>query len=457
MQPDGHRWRKPTLLISTMALLIGPAIAQAQEAEPAAMAPYELHYQTTYIWQRHPTFAAAYSGPNSLRAEREPRSFTLTGTAYFGVRAWPGGEIYFNPEVTSSESLSDLHGLGGLTNGEDQKGGGKDPRFYRARLFARQTWNLGGGTDDIESAPNQLAGTVDRNRLVLTVGTLSLIDIFDNNAYSHDPRTQFLNWTMMAAGAFDFAADTRGYTSGFALEYYRDGWALRFGRFMQAKESNGQQMDVHLFRHYGDQIEVEHDHELGGQPGKLRLLAFRNHVRMGGFQDALDAWRANGQVGVPSVADVRKERSKTGWAINLEQAANDAVGLFARLSANDGKSETYAFTEAERSLSAGISLKGNAWRRAEDVVGFGLVRDGLADAHRQYLANGGLGAFIGDGVPPPGMSYRYAAEQACEAYYNLALGRGVALALDVQRIRNPGYNAARGPANFLGLRLHAEI
>jgi len=463
MRLDGARLRNHFLGLLLIVLTAGRALAdgneptQAEGTDPVEFQPYDFRFQSTYIWQRHSAFGAAYSGPNSLRTESETRSYTLTGTAFMGIRAWQGGEIYFNPEVTSSESMSDLHGLGGLTNGENQKGGGRDPRFYRARLFARQTWNLGGGSETVESAPNQLAGMIDKERLVLTIGTLSLIDIFDTNAYAHDPRSQFLNWAIMAAGAFDFAADTRGYTSGAALEYYLDDWALRVGRFIQPTESNGQQMDVHILRHYGDQVEIEHGHQLAGQPGKLRLLAFRNRVQMGGFQDALDAWAAGGKIGIPAVADVRRERSKVGWSVNLEQAIGDDAGLFARLSANDGKSETYAFAEIERSLSGGVSLKGRRWQRAADIVGLGLVQNGLADVHRQYLANGGLGAFIGDGVPPPGTSYHYAPERVLEMFYNIAVGHGATAAIDFQRIWNPAYNADRGPLGVLGVRLHLEF
>ena len=463
MRLDGARLRNHFLGLLLIVLTVGWAFADdsapapADVAKPVEFQPYDCRFQSTYIWQRHRAFGAAYSGPNSLHTESEPRSYTLTATAFMGVRAWPGGEVYVNPEVTSSESLSDLHGLGGLTNGENQKGGGRDPRFYRARLFARQTWNLGGGSEAVASAPNQLGGMIDKERLVLTVGTLSLADIFDTNAYSHDPRSQFLNWAIMAAGAFDFAADTRGYTSGAALEYYFGDWAFRVGRFIQPKESNGQQMDVHILRHYGDQIEIERGHEIAGLPGKLRLLTFRNRVQMGGFQDALDAWAAGGKIGVPSVADVRRERRKVGWSVNLEQAISDEAGVFARLNANDGKSETYAFAEIERSLSGGISLKGRRWRRANDSVGLGLVQNDLSDVHRQYLANGGLGAFIGDGVPPPGMSYRYAPERALEVVYNIALGHGATAAVDVQRIWNPAYNADRGPVGVLGARLHIDF
>ncbi len=417
----------------------------------------EAKFQSTYVWQRHPAFPAAYSGPNSFGPEAERRSYTLTATAFLGARVWAGGEVHFNPEMIASQSLSNLHGLGALTNGENQKGGGPEPTFYRARLFLRETWNLGGGRETVESAPNQLAGAVDKHRIVLTVGNVSLIDLFDNNAYSHEPRSQFLNWTIMTHGAFDYAADSRGYTVGAAVEYYRGAWALRAGRFEQPKESNGLPLDSRIFAHYGDQVEIEHDHEIVGQPGRIRLLAFHNRARMGGFQDALDAWRAGGRVGVPSVAAVRRDRDKYGWGINLEQSATADAGLVLRGSANDGRSETYAFTEVERSLSGGVAVKGSRWSRPDDTVGLAFAVNGLSAAHRDYLAHGGLGAFIGDGVPPPGTNFHYARESVFETYYNVSLAKGTQVSIDLQRAGHPAYNADRGPVNVLGARIHIEL
>lgn len=429
-------------------LLSAPAFAETQD--------FDVKLQSTYVWQKHPSFPAGYSGPNSLLPMREPRSYTLTATAFVGARLWQDGELYFNPEMISSQSLSTLHGLGALTNGENQKGGGPTPTFYRARLFLRQTWGFGGGSDSVESAPNQLAGTADRDRLVLTFGNVSLLDIFDNNAYSHDPRTQFLNWTMMTYGAFDYAADARGYTWGAALEYYRGNWAYRAGRFEQPIESNGLTLDSKIFQHYGDQVEIEHQHEIAGQTGKVRWLFFRNHAKMGSFLDAIHSWDTGGRTGAPSVADVRRESTKTGWGISLEQALGGDAGLFLRASRNDGQTETYAFTEVENSLSGGLLLKGVKWGRQNDAVGIAIVRNGLSDAHRQYLAYGGLGAFIGDGAPPSGMIFHYAEEQVVEAFYNANVGRGIWIALDYQYIRNPAYNADRGPVDVYGMRMHFE-
>ncbi|MDD5180983.1 MAG: carbohydrate porin [Gallionellaceae bacterium] len=405
-------------------------------------------FQVTYVWQRKSAFTAPYSGTNSLTPELEKRSYSLSATAYFGARVWQGGEVYFNPEVIMSQSLSSLTGLGGLTNGENQKGGGANPTFYNARLFLRQTWGFGGGSEKVESAANQLAGTIDKHRLVLTAGKIGLIDVFDGNAFSHDPRTQFLNWSLMTHGAFDYAADQRGYTVGAALEYYHDDWVFRIGRFEQPKESNGLPLDSRIMAHHGDQFEIEHGYEIAGQPGKLRLLAFHNEARMGGFQNALDLWKANGKAGVPDVGNVRKDQSKYGFGINLEQNLDNDIGLFIRASWNDGSTETYAFTEIERSLSGGVMVKGTAWSRPNDILGLGYACNGLSSVHRAYLAAGGLGVFIGDG------RLNYQPEEIFEGFYNLNITRNTLLTLDYQHIANPAYNTDRGPVSVAGVRLH---
>jgi hypothetical protein len=449
------------LVTSTYAgMLSGEAIADGEmDPPPNWKAPRELareapeekfnaYYQATYVWQRHPGFPARYTGPNSLNPNAE-RGYSFTATAYFGWRPWPGGELYFNPEAIRANALSGLTGLGGLTNGENQKSATQELHTYRARLFLRQTWGFGGGKERLESLANQLGGEVDQRRLVLTAGNVALIDIFDVNPYSHDPRTHFLNWALMTHGAFDYAADARGYTWGAALEYYADDWVFRVGRFMQPVESNGLRLDHRIMRHYGDQIEIEHAHEVAGLSGNVRLLAFRNYARMGGFRDALDFAAANG--GTPDVANVRKDRNKHGFGININQAVSNDLGFLVRASWNDGQTETYAFTEIERSVTFGLKLTGSRWGRSEDAVYLGAVRNGLSDAHRDYLAAGGIGFFIGDG------QINYHPEEIAEVMYVVRGNRWLWVAFDFQHIRNPAYNADRGPVNVFGARVHVEF
>jgi hypothetical protein len=409
---------------------------------------YDAHYQATYVWQNHAPFRALYSGRNSLRPERE-RSYTFTATGYFGLRPWSGGEIYFNPEAIESIAMSNLTGLGGFSNGENQKGSGRTLTVYAARAFLRQTWGYGGDRERVESSANQLSHDAEARRLVLTAGKFSLLDVIDANPYSHDPRVQFLNWALMTHGAYDFAADARGYTWGAALEYYHDDWALRAARALEPHQSNGLQLDYRISGHHGDQVELEHAHTLAGQAGKVRLLAFRNYARMGGFRDALDFAAANG--GTPDVGNVRKDQVKYGYGINLQQQLNQDAGAMLRASWNDGALETYAFTEIERSVSGGINIKGSGWRRADDLLFLGLVQNGLSSEHRDYLAAGGLGMFIGDG------RINYKPEQIAEAMYVAKAAKLVWVGLDFQRIKNPAYNADRGPVSVAGLRLHFEL
>jgi len=426
------------LLLAALAPIAGARAGELPQEET-----WNAHAQATYVWQLKPSFPSAYSGPHSLLPQRET-GYSFSATAAFGLRPWAGGELYLDPELVQGKAFSGLHGLGGLGNGEQQRTSGTSPTLYRARLFLRQTWNLGGERQAVESDMNQLAGTVDSRRLVLTAGNLAVSDIFDDNAYAHDARSQFLNLAFTTHGAWDFAADARGYTWGAALEYDDGPWAVRGGRFMMPAESNGLPLDKRIFRHYGDQLEVERATSLLGQPGKLRLLAFRDRARMGGFRDALAA--AGG--GIPDVAQVRRERGKTGFGVSAEQALGENAGLFARASWNDGRSETYAFTEIERSVSAGLMLQGAAWGRAGDSAGLAVARNGLSAAHRAYLAAGGLGAFIGDGR----LDYR--PESSAEAWYKIPLAKGAELTLDFQHIANPGYNRARGPVDVGSLRLH---
>lgn len=436
-------------LIQCLPALVGSLLPAFCFAEVAETEDWNAKFQATYVWQDKRPFPAAYSGTNSLSAGKE-HSYSFTATAALGFRPWAGGELYFNPEAAQGVPLSNLTGLGGFTNGEIARSSGPTLTVYRARLFLRQTWGMSGEQEIVESAANQLVGTVDKRRWVLTAGNLSVLDVFDGNAYSHDPRTQFLNWSLMTHGAYDYAADARGYSWGIALEWYHDDWTVRAGRFIQPKEPNQQALDPHIFQHYGDQLEVEHAHTIGGQPGKLRVLAFRNRAKMSSFQDALNLAARTG--GTPDINDVRTgEQVKHGFGLNLEQAMSNNVGLFARASWADGRTETYAFTEIDRSMSGGAVVRGTSWGREQDSMGVALARNGLSKVHRNYLAAGGMGFFIGDG------RLNYRPETVFEAFYNLNLTKAAWVSLDWQRIRNPAYNADRGPINVASVRLHTEF
>ncbi len=408
--------------------------------------------QSTYIWQHKPGMRSPYGGAFSLPAGPE-NAYTFSFTAAFGKRLWDGAEFYFDPEVVQGVPLSgNLIGMAGFYNGEITRAAGSQPTAYKARLFVRQTWGQGGGTEQVASAMNQLAGAVDKNRIVLTAGFLPALDIFDNNRYAHDPRTQFFNWCGMTSCAFDYAADARGYSWGIALEDYRGDWVFRVGQFMEPKDPNILALDWQFFRHYGQNFEIEHAHELGGEPGKVRILAYRNAARMGSFANAMASpnFAADNAAGITATGRVRQEAVKYGLGYNLEQAITDQIGLFSRAMWQDGRYETFAFTEAHRSFSLGTSLSGALWARDHDTLGLAYMRNALSGIYRQYLAAGGLGYFIGDG------KLNYADEQIVEGYYSMSVLRSVSLTADYQYLRNPAYNADRGPARIAGVRVHWE-
>ena len=436
----------------TLVLLAAlPLLAQAEQATEEN---WNAKFQTTYNWQKHPAFSAAYSGPNSIITSAE-EMYTFSATALLGFRPWKGGEIYLNEEVVEGVPFStNLVGLGGFTNGEITRAGGTTPVLYQQRLFLRQTWNNGGGTERIESGLNQLAGSLDKNRFVLTIGNFSTLDVFDPNTYAKDPRTQFMNWGNWTYAAYDYAADARGFGWGFATEWNFDNWALRFARMSGPKEPNILPADLALNVHYGDQIEIEHEHSLYGRSGKIRLLGWHNRAKLATFNDALIWLNAHpGQHSGPDAlyAVRNTEQDKYGLGINIEQAFNDSIGFFLRVMKADGRTETHALTEVDGSFSSGLAIKGDLWERGEDSIGLALMQNTISDDRRRFLEAGGTSFFIGDG------GLRYRPETIFEGYYSLHLYKSSWLTPDYQYIENPAYNADRGPIHVFAIRFHAEF
>lgn len=438
-------------------LLCSPMFFQgsAQAQDNAELTPaFGFHAQATYIWQRKPSFNAAYTGPKSLVPGAE-KSYSFTTTADFGARLWNGAQLHFNPEGAQGVPLSNLTGSGGLSNGELQRGSATTLKKYIGRLFIQQRFDVGSEAERVEADFNELGGNYGTTRWTITAGSFSLLDYFDNNPYAKDPREQFLNWSFMTHGAWDYPADARGYTTGAIIEYRTPAWSIRAGRAMQPRESNGLPLDRSLARQYGDQIELDGNLPvtLPAGPMRGRLLLFRNRIIAGSFSDAL----ALG--GVPDVSLVRRAQTKTGWGATLEAPLGDDAGLFVRASSNSGNLETYAFTEIDRQLSAGGQFTGKAWGRQQDRVGVAYAVNGLSAGHRNYLAAGGQGAFLGDG------RLNYGNERILETYYRWALPEWplragklqTALSLGLQHITNPGYNRDRGPVQVFSVRLHTEF
>src|ERR1700682_1292226 len=412
--------------------------------------PWSAHAQSTYVWQHKNSFHAPYTGPQSLITSRE-RGYSITATAYLGARLWKGAELYANPEAVQGLPLSGLFGLAGVQNGELQKNGGVVMRGYWARAFLRQTINLGGEQFHVDDGLNQIACNYDRRRLVVTLGKITQTDLFEKSSYGNDPRTQFLNWAFITHGAWDYAADARAYTIGAAAEVYWDDWAIRGGRFIEPIEANSKYLDYNIGRHHGDVLEIEHDHKIGDLPGAFRLLLYRNFHNAGSYRDAISAARVT--VGAPDVTPVRKDSAKVGFGLSFEQKVTKDIGVFARGSYADNKVEEYAFAEIDNIVSAGVVGSGSRWSRPGDTVGVAFASSGLNRNHRDYLALGGLGGFLGDG-----QLNSYARERILELYYSFRVRKGVYFTLDYQNIANPGYNADRhGPVNVFGGRLHIEL
>jgi hypothetical protein len=451
-------------------LLAGFLSTQAVAAETPQEERWNAFGQATYIWHRKNAFSAAYTNlngtPNSLLPERE-RSFTTTLTGYFGWRPWRGGELYIAPEVISEMPLSGLTGLGGsIQNGELEKNGVVAPTLYVSRLFLRQTWGLGGESARMESGPLQLAGSMDSRRFVLTAGNFAVIDVFDRLAYAGDVRQQFLNMNFLTYSAYDFAADARGYSWGIAGEYYRDDWVFRLGRFLGPRNPNQLRLDLQLMNHYGDQFELEHQHEFAGRPGKLRLLAYRNVENMGRFDDAVNAFTGDpgknaltcnsfnydsGNGGAPDLCWARKRNTKIGLGVAAEQKISENAGVFLRAMKSDGRTEVFSYTATDSSVSLGTIVGGASWGRAKDATGLGYAQNQISAAHVRYLSLGGIDGFIGDG------RISYKPERLFEAYYNINLAKRSWLTLDWQRVANPAFNSDRGPVTLWGVRLHTEF
>ena len=408
-------------------------------------------FQSTFIRQDKASFNSPYAGQNSLTGLKA-QSYSLTATAYLALRlsgdASKSTELYFNPEAVQGVPLSNLTGLGGISNGELQKVVGDQISFYRPRFFVRQTWGLGGEREMVSSGQNQLAGARDKNRLVVTAGNFAVTDIFDQNSYAHDARTQFMNWSFLTHGAYDFAADARGYTWGVAVEYIQADWAIRGGRFLEPRASNGLPLNWNIFKSYGDQIEYERSYAVGEQTGKWRVLAFRNVAVMGNFTDALN--QVAGTLVTPNFDTTRRAQSKVGIGLSVEQTLSKSVGGFFRASMHDGKTETFSFTEIDRSISIGVVVSGGTWTRPQDRLGVAWAVNGLSSTHRAYAAAGGMGFFIGDG------QLNYKPETITETYYLWALG-SQQLSVNAQFIKNPAYNSDRGPVRVVGVRWHTEF
>ncbi len=408
---------------------------------------WAVHGQVTNVTQSHSNFRSPYSGTNSLIANGRTEE-TTDLTLYVGVRLSRNTEFWINPEIDQGFGLSNTVGMAGFPSGEAYKIGANAPYLRLPRAFIRQVILLSDRFEKTESAANQLERTNAINNVTLTVGKFSVTDIFDTNRYAHDPRTDYLNWSIIDAAAFDYAADAWGFTYGAAIEWMQNGWTLRGGVFQLSKVPNGKITAVD-FRQYMLVGELEQRYEWLGHPGKIKFLGFVNRGRMATYRDAVQLAQKSGDT--PDAALVRRFHSRPGSSVNIEQELSSDLGAFVRASVNDGTKEAYEFTEINKSISAGLSLLGDRWGRHDDIVGLAGVINGLSSEAKRYFSAGGIGILIGDG------RLNYGTEKILETYYSFRINPYLKIALDYQYVHNPAYNRDRGPLSVYAIRVHGEF
>lgn len=415
---------------------------------------FAVHGQATFTDQGYPSFRSPYEGPNSLPGTGEGRE-TFDMTLSTGVKLWQGAEFWANPEIDQGFGLGNTHGVAGFPSAEAYKGGSAYPYARLQRAFLRQTINLGGETEKVKDDFSQFAGTRSSDRLVFTVGRFGINDIFDTNKYANNPKADFLNWSLVNAGTFDYAGDGWGYSYGAAAEWYTGRWTFRAGIFDLSNTPAGGNSPTSYaldatFQQFQWVGEIEERHELWGQPGKVKVTGFLSRGSAGNFNDAIALAQATGTPA--NINAVRSYTSRPGVSLNVEQQVNETIGLFFRAGWADGDIEPWDFTDIDRTVSGGVSINGKSWGRPDDTIGIAGVVNGISSAHIAFLNAGGLGILVGDGQLP-----HYDTEKILETYYSYALTSSTSLTFDYQFINNPGYNADRGPANVFAARAHWQF
>ena len=420
---------------------------------------YSVHGQSTVVAQGYPKFPALYSGKNSFTLKGQA-SVGSTTDLFLGLRLWEGAGAFVNPEVDQGFGLSDSTGAAAYVNGSVAKVGAAAPYMRFQRYFLRQIIGLGGATHGnadrgsrselLEATQNQLAGRVDKDRVILTIGKFAVGDVFDDNIYAHDPTTGFLNFAFNTMGAFDYAANSWGYTYGAALEWRQDWWTLRGGLFQLSKVPNGLQIEPVLGRQFMGVAELEGRYELWGQPGEVHFLVYGDNGYLSKYDQVVALAYATGDF-PPSIENLRRRHLKTGGGINIQQQLMPGLGAFVRASMLDGRYETVDYTDINRQLSMGVVAAGALWGRPRDQVGAAVAFGGLAGPQIRYFANGGTSVYIGDGA------LSYSGEKVTELYYRYGVNSWLDLTFDHQLIINPGHNGARGPVNVFGIRVRAAF
>ena len=439
------------LLMISGPWLIGVSVAADETPDGSSQTVtgerFAVHGQATFVEQATNDFPAPYSGPNSLSASsnRETADVSL----FLGARLWRGAEAWVEPEVDQGFGLDNTLGVAGFPSGEAYKVGANHPYFRMPRWYVRQTLDSGGEQETVDGSAGQLGGSRSLDRWVFTVGKFAVTDVFDTNQYAHDPRADFLNWAAVDAGTFDYAADAWGYTVGAAAERYIGSWTFRAGAFDLSDVPNSEVLE-HGLHEFQMVAEIEKRYSLFGQTGRLLITGYDTRGRMGLLREAVEIADATGTTA--NAGSVRSYRSRMGMSLDLEQPITSDLGVFARTGKATGNVEAYEFTDVDRSVEIGASLKGRTWHRPDDTFGVAAIDNGISAEREQYFNAGGLGILCGDGkLPHPG------SERIVETYYSLSPLSWAHVSLDYQRVENPCYNTDRGPVSIGAVRVHAEF
>ncbi len=423
---------------------------------------WNFHAQSTGIVQGYPGFRSEYpDGPNSLPSGGQTRE-TISVDLMAGARLWRGAEAHVDGLMWQGSGVGNTEGIEGFPNGEAYRIGTSVPNGSITRLFVRQTIGFGGDQETVQDDALDLAGQKDVSRLTITVGRFSAKDIFDNNAYANDARTQFLNWGFGANEAWDYPADAIGYTTGIALELNQPKWALRYGFFQVPEVQNGlnwedkfltwpynsDSNDGPFFQAWGMVTELERRYTICDRPGTIRGLAFLNRAQMAEYSQAT-ALLQNGQ----SFLSARSYHEKYGFGLNWEQEITKNLGVFSRLGWNDDREEGWMFSDVGHAGSVGLSLKGGYWERPDDTFGLAGLANGISKTAQEFFQAGGVGILAGDGAG----HFNYGWEKILETYYDFKIWDGIHGAVDYQYVTNPAFNRDRGPASIFAGRLHWEF
>jgi len=462
--PHAQPWR--CLLCFLAILIFAPFAAWAQslpdrDSTAPAISPvltdslsladrFWVSGQINLIRQQDPSFYAKYSGPNSFEPGKEHATSRVI-TLYSGFRITNRLEILADLESAGGTGLSNALGIAGFPNMDVVRNPTLGQAPYVARAMLHYTIPLGSGATEVTRNPLSIATIVPTRRLELRAGKMSTVDFFDLNSVGSDSHLQFMNWAAVNNGAFDYAADTRGYTYGLVAELYAGNRVARFGEMLMPTVANGITLDWNIARARGENFEVEyHPALIPKRASVVRALSFVNHAKMGNYREAIDGY-LSGKDSVPDVTLYRKQGAvKYGFGLNTEQELTPLWRVFGRLGWNEGATESFAYTEIDRTAEAGSDFRGSPWHRPEDKVGAAFIVNGLSGDHRRYLELGGLGFILGDG------GLNYATENIFETYYTVHLWRGFSAAVDYQHVSNPGYNQDRGPVPVYSIRIHIE-